>query len=136
MVTFALLLVAFAFIIGIFVGISFSGGATMRYRVAKLVLEHLAAQGILSGREIQDFLALHVNRLHGVAFYAMMAKLEDADLITSWWETWDVEVAEGNHICRRRMYMLRKAGANLIEVEHNVSLDSMTATVKDCDRWD
>ncbi|HTK31625.1 MAG TPA: hypothetical protein VL332_06645 [Candidatus Saccharimonadaceae bacterium] len=88
-----------------------------------LVLEALAESDQL-GRDVRALLAAHGVRNSAPAFYQMMGRLEDAELVDG---SYDQRVVGGQHVKERR-YHLTKAGARAVAETRSFYLDRLTAT--------
>ena len=87
-----------------------------------LVLESLVETDQL-GRDIRALLGAHGVRNSAPAFYQMMGRLEDANLVDG---SYDQRVVAGQHVKERR-YHLTKAGARAVAETRSFYLDRLAA---------
>ncbi len=76
-----------------------------------LVLEAVA-EAEQSGRELRDRLAAHGIRNSAPAFYQMMGRLEETDLVEGWYEQ---KLVAGQNVKERRYRLTRKGRRALAE---------------------
>jgi DNA-binding PadR family transcriptional regulator len=69
-----------------------------------LVLEALTG-GEQAGRDVRALLAAHAVKSSAPAFYQMMGRLEDADLVEGWY---DQKLVGGQHVKERRYRVTRR----------------------------
>ena len=91
----------------------------------QFVILGLLRDGARAGRHVRDGLLAFEIRKSGPAFYQMMARLEDAQLVEGWYEQ---QIVEGQ-IIRERHYRILGAG----KTAWQTSRDFYEAAIKDFD---